>query len=374
MLFAFNFDVLNHKLGKRGAYFILCVFLIFLAGLRYRVGGDTLNYMVYHKFIPDLFHIDLFTPIVGVNKEVGWIFLSSVAKLFGDEFYWIQFLQATIVNVGVFIFFKRHTKFYFTGVLFYYITFYLYFNFEILRESVAISIFILYGLKYILAKKYKMFYLTVGFMTLFHTSAVFLILLPLLLKFSSKNYNYFYICTAIYVVGLIISPFFYDFLKSDAVSSIFADKFNLYLDYNFTVYGKIQAYLIYIVLPLVAYRYTKKTQNVFLVFLVAYAVLGSLTSLFTIFFRFLNYFTPVLILEVTSLFVVILKNKRDRLRVQHSFFLIIFVFIVANVKILKTVDTNRDIKWYSNWYPYYSVFEQKADPDREYIWLQQFNK
>lgn len=372
LMCTFNFDVVNNNVGKRGLYVILCLLLICLAGFRYRVGGDTLNYMFRHNFIPDLFSINLFDEIEGVRGEIGWRLLSSFAKALGDDFYWMQFIQSIIVNVSVFIFFKRYSTHYFTCVLLYYITFYFYLNFEILRESIAISIFLIFGVKYLLSNRFVAYSFTIIIMMLFHTSAVFLFVMPLLLKFSSKNYNYFIICTITYIMGLIISPFFYDFLRGGVPFSFFANQFDAYLEYNYNIFGQIQAYLLYIVLPLLIYKYTKKTSNNFAVFLIVYALIGSLTALFTIFFRFINYFTAILIVQLTAMFIVLLKNKNDRLSLQHGFFFILIIFIFNNIRLFTIVDETKNIRWYSRWYPYYNTFEQREDPDREYMWEKQF--
>lgn len=373
-MFAFNFDVVNNNVGKRGVYFMLCILLICLAGFRYRVGGDTLNYIFWHTFIPDFSSISIFEQIEGFRGEIGWRILSSIAKSIGEDFYWVQFIQSAIVNISVFIFFKRYSKYYFTCVLIYYMTFYMYLNFEILRESIAISIFLLFGVKYLLANRFVAYSITVLVMMLFHTSAVFLFLMPFLLKFSSKDYNYFFICTITYILGLIISPFFYDFLRTGVALAVFSDKFDAYLDYNFTIYGLIQAYLLYIIFPLLVRKYTCKSENIFGVFLVAYALVGSLSALFTIFFRFINYFTAILILQMTAMFIILLKNKYDRLSLQHGFLFLMSIFLFNNIRLFTIVDEKRDIKWYSYWYPYYSTFESKEDPDREFMWHKQYNK
>lgn len=371
---SYNYDVLNSQIGKNFTYVIICFVLIATATFRYRVGGDTLNYIWFHDYIPDFFNIDFFNKIDGVKSEIGWRFISSFAKIISDDFYWVQFIQSTFVNISLFVFFKRHSKYYFTCVLFYYIFFYLYLNFEILRESIAISIFLLIGLKYLLQKRYLYYTLTVLVAMLFHTSAFILFLMPFLLTFSSKKYNYFYWCTAIYFFGTILSPIFYDFLKSGIGISFLSDKFEVYLEYNFTLYGKIMAYFLYIVFPLVIYRYTKEYDVQLSRFLIIYAILGALTSIFTIFFRFINYLTPILILQLTMLFIIILRNKKDQFSFQHSLFYLTFIIVFSNLKIFTLVDTEYNIRWYSYWYPYYSIFEEKEDPDREYLWQKQFER
>ncbi len=365
---AFNYDFLNKKAGKNLAYVFSCIILILLAGLRYRVGGDTLNYMLVYERLPSLFESNYFDKIGQERAEIGWLFLTGIAKLIGDDFLWLQILHAIIVNASIFIFIKRYSKHCFIGILFYFISFYFYFNFEILRESIAISFFLVFGLKYLLNKKHLHYILTVFVMMLFHQSAVILVFLPIINRFSLRNYNFFIICTSIYLLGTLLSPLFYSALKSGNVLSQYSDKFDIYLEYNFTIIGKISSYILFVLFPLVVYEFTKKLNDQLKHFLIVYAIIGSITSLFAIFYRFINYITPILMLELVLLLTTILKNKKNRLRLEHSLFFILFVVLFNNYKYIGVIEETSKTRWYSRWYPYYSVFENKEDTEREYMW------
>ena len=50
------------------------------------------------------------------------------------------------------------------------------------------------------------------------------------------------------------------------------------------------------------------------------------------------------------------------------------ILLFYNIKILSIVDESRRIRWYKWWYPYETIFDEKIDDDREYIWQQQFNQ
>jgi hypothetical protein len=370
----FNFEIRKNKASNTFFYWFSCFILIIVSGIRYRVGGDTMNYMITHELIPDFFNINFLDLNENIRAEIGWVALTSLTKLLGSEFYWVQFVQSIIVNVSIFIFFKRFTSYYYSCVLFFYIIFYFYFNFEILREALSISIFLLFGIKSLLHEKYLQYYSVVILAILFHTSAVWLLLIPLFIKMLNEKYNYYIICSVIYFLGIVLSPFFSNLLASGIFLNIFANKFGDYLDYNFTITGKIVSYIIFVIFPLLVYGYIKHDKNPLNKYLIIYAIMGSLTAFFPIFFRFINYLTPILILGIVHIFILIVKNRKDRMRVEHALFFALFILVFTNFKLLKVVDESNQIKWYSRWYPYYTIFDNKMDPDREFIWSKQFNK
>src|SRR5690606_6004023 len=118
------------------------------------------------------------------GREYGWVLLVALAKLIGDQFYILQFILATIINVFIFRFFYLNTKYYHTAAFIYLVFFYFYLNFEILRESIPIVIFCLFGYRLLVKKKYLKYYLLCSSLLLFHLSSIVLLFIPYLLKFS----------------------------------------------------------------------------------------------------------------------------------------------------------------------------------------------
>lgn len=374
-LFALNYDFLDHKIAKNKSYILLCLLLIIFSAIRFRVGGDTLNYMIAHPLIPELINFNLFEEIPGVRAEKGWQFLTGIAKLFGPEFYWVQLLQSLFVNISIFYFIKKNLKYKFLGILIYYIVFYLYLNFEILRESIAICIFLIFGYPYLNNKKYFKYYISVGIAFFFHSSAICLIILPVLInKITYKINNHFLIFTIIFLIGNIFNSYFYKFLSTASIYGFLSSKFESYLDYQFTINGIIMSYISYVLIPLILANYLKDKNEILRKYLLVYALFGSLIGFFTIFFRFINYFTLFLILAYSVMIINILKNKKDSTRLEHSLIVLMIIFCFYNFKVFSIVDSSRNIRWYNWWYPYETIFDEKIDADREYMWEKQFNK
>ncbi|MFK2015199.1 EpsG family protein [Bacteroides fragilis] len=92
-------------------------------------------------------------------------------------FFWLQLLQAFIVNSIVLSFIRKYTKYKYTALLLYVLTVYLHYNIEIMREAIAISFFLL-SIKYYINKKWLKYYIVILGCILFHYSALFLLLLP----------------------------------------------------------------------------------------------------------------------------------------------------------------------------------------------------
>ena len=104
----YHYDVRKEQQYKDIFYVLSCVALICVAGLRYRIGYDTTNYMADFSspYIPPLSDFS-FSADNGDDKL--WTLINSFAKTVGGGFYTVQFVQAIIVNVVVFWFIKRHS-------------------------------------------------------------------------------------------------------------------------------------------------------------------------------------------------------------------------------------------------------------------------
>lgn len=367
-LISLHYDFLKGVFAKRLSYVISCIILILLAGLRYRVGGDTLNYMYGHDIMPDIF--SLIEDGNNTNREYGWTLVVAISKLFGEEFYYLQFLVAIIVNISIFRFFYLNTKYYHTAAFVYLVFFYFYLNFEILRESIPIVIFCLFGYKYLNERKYLKYYILCGILMTFHVSAVILFFIPHLFKLSrvvdGRIIKTTVFLLGIYVLGFFIQPYITPYLLAFSFSSLMESKIQLYSDYKFTITGIIFGSLVYIIVPLFIYHSTRNK------FVLIYAILGSLVSYFNIFARFLNYLWPFYILT----FVILLYgDKPNSVRLVGVRYVIFFLIVlIMNFEKFSIIDKENNIRWYARWYPYISIFEEEEDPDREYLWIKQFNR
>nr|WP_292012180.1 EpsG family protein [Chryseobacterium sp.] len=141
LLLSISFDFFRVKGPKTFFYYLSMIILILIAGLRWKVGGDSMIYQL--RFETLIYPIDQFSKInfLEIGWEPGYVLLNSIAKSIVPEFWFFQTIHAIFVNVIIFQFFKRYTPYYFTAVLFYSFFYYFYFNMEILREIIPVCIF-----------------------------------------------------------------------------------------------------------------------------------------------------------------------------------------------------------------------------------------
>ena len=101
-----KYDLMAKSGGEGGWFFFNLVVLILLAGLRYRVGGDTLMYMSMYAEWPAIDELKYFDFEDALYNPL-WYVYTSIAKSLSDEFWVLQIIQSVIVNCIFFHFFRK---------------------------------------------------------------------------------------------------------------------------------------------------------------------------------------------------------------------------------------------------------------------------
>ncbi|MDR6733829.1 EpsG family protein [Sphingobacterium sp. 2149] len=361
----------SNKAGRNLWYCITYVFFVCISGFRYKVGGDSLEYFnSFANQIPTLkdLTIDHFFTI---RYEPFWIILNSICKTILNDFAILQLIHAIWINLVIFRFFKKNTKFLFTAILIYWLFFYFYFNMEILRESVAISFFLL-AYPYLSSKKWVKYYLLVICAIMFHTSASFLIVLPLFRNQVLNKTNFIKIgCIVIGIIALFgVAP---NLILGGALQQ----KFLIYQLFTPTFAGFTYYVCLYFFGPLFIYRhYTKYRVPLFRDIAVAYFAIAAIVSYLTGFSRFVNYFTPFMAVFLTNYIVLIFEIKKFRqVRSAVIFFIILISFIPKLLYYTQdTSDLVSDTHKYDLWFPYNSIFDKEENIKREQLFYRSFNK
>ena len=332
---------------KRILVVVILLYMILLMGFRYRVGMDTMIYMKKMEQIPPI-NVLLRQNILDQVYEPAYLIICSVCKYFTKEFWPIQMVMNAIMTTCVFIFLYRSCKNVFTGIFVFLLLQWLYYSTEIMRESVAISIFLL-NYKNLEEKKWIRYYLFSLFSISFHYSAALVWFLPFV-RFLKPNFAYILFCIGM----LAITPIVEEFNKLINIG-IVTQKLRYYVDQaeilnmNWRIAEMIKTGFPAI-LALVMYRYShlenKYTHLVLLQFLFccgAFAVP-------VIFQRFSNY---------TSVFVTVSLANYIGTR---------SVGVNLRAVVLGAILMSQTIYYYSmwpTWYPYVSVFEPEKNPARE---------
>ncbi len=341
------FDFSAHQRNSNVKNLLWCfisVILILIIGLRYGVGGDTLAYMGDYDWRVPLWEWE-FSPID--PYQPGYTLLCAVGKSISPEFYVFQLIHASIVNILLFYFIKQNTKYIFSALIAVFFTCYLYFTTEILREVLAILVFIL-NYKSYKESHWLKYYLGVLLACCFHISAIFLILLPLV-----KNLKIDVIYAFIFLCVIISMVFLKGILDSLSTIAIIGDKVAAYKDNTST--GMLSDFLtltrvtlfpiIYICIAKYVCKQPVKFENP-----IAIMSLFGISAFFSpiIFSRATNYFMLFFSISIADFCVSQIRKKYYLIR-QYSVLLTILFFSLYGSGYIM-------YRKYTRWMPYYSIF------------------
>lgn len=352
--------------------FVLVLFIL-IAGLRYKVGGDTLAYFHYYQTLPGWSNTS-FSDVLNGKYSFLWNILATTCKSISDNFALLQFVQSAFVNFTLFWFIKKYTKFRFTSLLVYFLFVYLYFNMEIIRESIAISFFLL-SYPFFEKKQWFKYYLLIIIAFLFHTSAVILFVFPLLSMFKFNNRNII-IITGISIVFIIFLFNVPELMNLLLFTETIEKKFDAYSEYALNINGKIIVFVSYVLLPIFIIKvYSKISVNKFLFrdLYMVYFTIAIIYVIFSGFSRFVNYVTPFMIVFFATTINEMNIYKKFEIKLRRIFVIGLFIIIFIPKYLYYSADTS---KYYHNttrfnrWYPYSSIFTKEEYHFREIIYIE----
>ncbi len=350
---AIVYDINKSQYGKWHHWFVLFVYMTLFMGLRYCVGGDTVNYMVDFTWVPEL---ENYTIISANRYNPGFNLLMSIGKSITADFVGFQLLHSFLLNLLLFYFIHQYSKCPFYVFFISLFVFYYYFSTEILREAIAVLVFAL-NYKNLVKRLWVRYYILVFISVMFHTSALFLVVLPFLrwIKFN-KAYLLIYMLTVI--VGLnvksilnvgtiqIIFDGISNYIEEDT-HGMLADLLNLVRNALFPL-----SFALYV-------KYgTKKAGSLEFENMIAIMVLLGTLSYFNpiIFSRLCNYFILFFVISFADCSIRMLKSHFVQLRQWSIMFFIITIFVYGSNFVM--------YNYYTRLVPYYSVFNPiKIDRD-----------
>lgn len=344
----------NERLTHRSriiSLIFVCGYIILLMGLRYRVGIDTMNYMSSYDYTPNFsnFFENDFTE---TRFEPGYLLLCALCRLVTKEFWLLQLVHALILNVCVFIFIYRKTRNPFTGIAIYFVLTWLYFNTEVMRESLAIAIFLL-NYENLRKQRWIAYYLLTLVSISFHYSAVILWLFPLV-RYMKLNFWYIAACISI-LFAMPLIEYYGERITIISVADRVMQNVNgaETLNLNWRLANTIQS-LICPVLAMIIYRKCSVTTEVkSYILLHIWLGIGAFTVPI-IFSRFTNYTQMFVVVYIANL----LFHLKNNLFLKHS-----MVLILCMSQLLYYAEM------YRRWYPYESIFTMRKVPERESLWF-----
>lgn len=208
----YYYDFRGGKVNKKIAYYSLLIIFICLSGFRYHIGIDTFQYRTYWDMYPDFLKFNWIEDIEKFRGNsqteryhAGWIIYVMFLRIFSKNFIILQISNAIIVNYAIFRTIKKYSPYPFLTLLLFACSFtFVEFEFELMRESIAVSIFLLFALENFINKRWIPYFIATMFAYLVHPSAMMMFALPLVrnLKWPTKTYLLYLIIPSI-VLGVV---------------------------------------------------------------------------------------------------------------------------------------------------------------------------
>ena len=369
LVITYKHDYKNDKRYFKLNYILSCVILIAVAGLRYRIGYDTNNYMANFEHAPS------FSEILDGREFYGdplWMYIFGISKEICKEFFLVQIIQAVIVNCAVFWFIRRHSPKPFLAVLLYFVLLWWNLCFEAMREAIAVSFF-LFGLDALLVNKgFKAYYLRVWPAIFAHSFGFVTLLFPFIKYLRIKKVAIIFIA-AILVISIFVKDYINDIASMlEMTSDMASNKATKYLESetygenNMSINGMISMVLggivpcIPIIMSLKGKTILGKTN--LLPFVFVYACIVFLRIQIPIFFRFLNYFEIPVIVAFTQ--VICIEPKKI---IRQFACATMFIMVLLRMYSLTALDVGTTVKAYHRYVPYNSIFQKNYNQESETI-------
>lgn len=365
---SYYYDFCSHRNGRKEWYYAILVFFILFAGLRWRLGIDTPNY-IYHFYysIPEI--EKLTDDDINFGSKPLWILLNSAVKTLGGRYYVVQLIESAFVNTLILNYFKRHSRYVFTCIFFYYVFLYLSFSFTIMKAAISIVV-CLYANDFILKKKWIKGYMLYLISVMFHPQAILIMLTPFLLflKLNKKSVLLFFL---LFVLSLSFQEYLGDSLylfdfdeniydKAEKVATL--DRYSSRIsNFNFAV-ANILPYFIYAILSLFAIKRFKPNSNMlkFESLMVIYLCFIVIEMNVYIAYRFALYYSVYFIIFLSETYVEFAslgRNSKYKTKVFSKSLLLVLPFLL----LMGYVTYQR--AWIFN--PYSTVIEREIDQTRE---------
>ncbi len=375
LFLSYIYDLRGYKKQRKFWYNATLIILIILSGLRYRLGIDTSRYMNFFDSIPTLFSTQWST--FESRFDPLFLIFVSLAKTISSEFYVFQFIHAIFVNTVFFLFIKRYTKNIFMAVFFYFIQSYINFNFEVLRESMAVAFFLL-STPYLINKKWIRYYLFIIMAFLSHSSAFFLFIFPLFRNIKLNRKQIWLLIPTAFLLSAIIQQYMGDTLNYLSIFTSLEEKIQRYEDTRlmgqiFNLNGIIMTLLCLAIYPLFSFNIVKKyniQSQQFFPYCIAYIFVGIFTIGITLFYRIQNYFVFYVLILYADSFVAIYK-KKGGLKTKRSFAiacLIFLPFFYFRINSYLVSDNDSKIPVYYRYYPYNTILDEEKSSEREKLY------
>lgn len=385
--FVYLYDYRKERRGYALSFYTLLLIFIIVAGIRYRVGGDTTIYM---RFFDNLHPINELkaSDLEKSRFAPGFIIFMSFLKSIVNDYLFFQIIHSIIVNTVVFYFLKKNCTHVFFAIFLFFNFLYLYLLFEQVREALAVVIFLL-AWPFFRKGVWWKWYIASFCAMFFHVSAVVMLFLPLvtlpivrnLFIFGNKTVVY---CLVAYVVAFLIQTTLFRYIEAIALTESMLDRAQTYGNMNLRetfnlnrIFGNVIQFVAYPLLALY-FLFQQKKKGEYLVdqsllnresMMVMMSVYISIFSTFIgIFVRYNNYFLFFSIMVLGDWIFTKIRMARNTVRLGYLTWIFLFLPLIGvnfYTTYMQSVNRSGTKKAYMMYYPYSSYIDPVKDQNRE---------
>ena len=366
-----KYDWLVKTGGEKKWYYLNLVVLILLAGLRYRVGGDTLMYMAMYDKWPSIGELRYFDFEEAEYRPLWYIF-AAVCKSISNDFVVFQILHA-IITIPVFFYcFRKYCpRYYFSAILLFYVGYFLYFSVEILREDICIAILFL-AIGWFINKKRLWYCIAVVLALYIHYSALIMLLFPItywMFKKPSWKLQVLLFVIIFLLLSIINLPAI--IVNSLPIDGQFSRLILAYIESEININGIIIKILG--LLPIIGLIFIRQSTGIkdeydFTPLIMATVVVYAFSVCVSGVERFTNYFVPFIIIYFVNTIYPILYRKFRDISITYSVTILVLIVYGFNLSFYYFRDMSDyypNSRYYVIFYPYHSIFNKIVNEKRE---------
>lgn len=338
-----------------------CILLILVAGLRLVVGGDTQTYMMDFDTYPTLDELSIFHFAI-FRYQPLWILFNCAAKTIYPEFFVVQIILACIINPIAFYIIKKETEKKYEVAILYLLFQFLYFNCEIMRDSISICLFY-FAFDFYIKRKWISYYAISFLAFLFHDAALFYFIMPFFYPIINKEFTPKYalmisVFMLVFTNPIILSKLLF-FLPEGRIDSFKEAYSTMEIGSVLGIIrGVIDVLLVYYIIVVVRGKVSYKVYTGLKMFFVLH-IMGLVMPIFSS--RVSNCFTLFYYISWVE-FLYIMRNKIVT-SIYCVFMCITFTrtyFLDVTSQVVSKPSSDR-YYFYERYYPYYSIFETPSN-------------
>lgn len=321
--------------NKKNKIFLILSFLPFflILGLRYGIGYDYL-----HIYTP------IFNNIVNggkTNWEIGAVAICKLIGIFTKDPFYFFFITSFITSFVTYKAINENSEIPWLSLLLFVLAGFYMESMNIVRQSIAISIFI-YSYKYIYDKNLKKYIISIIIASLFHESAIILLPIYFICNMKLTKRKLFLTFLGIMIILPIANTIFMQILKFSQYSHYMV---GTYSEINPTYSELIISSIIFLFLTTFKIKEDKMYNILYIMSFIFFAV-SILSFKIILAYRLVMYFKISLIFSIPKAISKI-ENKKNRV-----LFILLFIVMFSGITLIGAYKYN----WYDT--KYISIFDK----------------